>query len=90
MCTREDSTTAELEQTGKHGVLHASAAAHDDTTAHDASHDTTSHDTATATETTTTVSRHDDTNSIHGQPESTIQQDEWMTHGMLLLIGRCG
>ena len=55
---RADATTTELEPTGKHGVLHAPAAARDDTTAHD----TTAHDTATAT----TVRRHDNAKStIH-------------------------
>ena len=74
MCTRADSTTTKLEPAGKHGVLHASAAAHYDTTAHYADHDTTAHDTATATATTTTVRHHNDANlTIHGRPESTLQ-----------------
>ena len=92
MCTRTDSTTSDLEPAGEHGVLHASAAAHDDTTAHDAAHDTTAHDTATASTTTTTpVRRHDNANSIiHGRPESTFQQDEWRAHGTQLLTGRGG
>ena len=94
MCTRADSTTAELEPAGKHGVWYAPAAAHDDTTVHNATHDTTTYDTTThdttshdtATATTTTVRRHDDANStIHGQPEPTVQQDEWRSHGTLLL-----
>ena len=76
MCTRTDSTTAELEPAGEHGILHASAAAHDDTTSHDAAHYTTAYDTTISTATTTTVHRHDDANLIHGEPESTIQQDE--------------
>ena len=53
MCARADATTTELEPTGKHGVLHAPAAAHDDTTSHDKA-------------TTTTARRHDDAKStIH-------------------------
>ena len=88
MCTRVDSTTAELKPAGQHGILHASAAAHDDTTSHDAAHDTTAHDTSTETATTTTVRRQDDAKSIHERLESTIQQDEWRTRGTLLLTGR--
>ena len=72
MCTRADSITADLEPAGKHGVLHASASAHDDKTAHDAAHDTTAHDTttaatSTATAATTPVRRHYNSDStIHG------------------------
>ena len=67
MCTRADSTTAELEPACKHGVLHASAAAHDDATVHDSAHDTTAHDTAKATTTETKLRRHDNSDStIHG------------------------
>ena len=94
MCTRADSTTAELEPAGEHGVLHSHAAAHDDTTAHDAAHDTASHDTATsatATAATTSVRRHDNANStIHGWPESTVQRNGGSAHGAQLLKDRGG
>ena len=97
MRTQADTTNTKLEPTGKHGVLHAPVTAHDETTAHVTTshddttpHDTTPHDT-TAQDTTTPVRRHDDAKStVHMQPQSIFQQDQWRTHQTLLLTGRGG
>ena len=69
-------------------MLHAHAAAYDDATSHDAAHHAAAHDVATATAAASVLQHDDAETTIHGWPESAVQQNGGSAHGAQLMKGR--